>query len=509
MHYVVFLLQHGMHPYRQIIDLNMPGSYGVDWFAGCLLGTSAHAWRGFDWLLMTAAGAAIVSITCCLWHAPTAGTHDENKSTRVWSASPAGYWAAGLFALLHIGSGVAQAAQRDFILAVLLLVGYAALIPAVRQGAAAVSRPVAILLMAFWGVCCGVAATIKPQAILLPAILLALLWMRGRRCKNTTYGLLIAGAAGVAMPLLVMMLWLIVQGSLRAFFHTGVSLMEYHAGMARHTSWFLISHAVPSVLWPIVLAAIWLRFTRRRSRTFSETAILLGIAFGFFSFYIQGKAYPYQREPLVAFLLVFAAFEVARVMTARPQTRLRMGAAVLTLLYGFLWVGPSSTAKALRYDWRSTPTLDALSSDIANLSKQPEATFGAPGAQGLQRQVQCMDTMAGCITVLDRMQLVQATGFLYDCYFFAPDTSSVQSALRARFLAEIDRHPPGVFVITDQWCLNLPDGYAKLAQWPAFSRFLASRYTLAVQRSWPARNTRNLATSPFGYHLYLRKEKQR
>ena len=44
MHYVVFLMQHGMAPYRDIVDLNQPGTYAVGaavmWF-----GKGALAWR--------------------------------------------------------------------------------------------------------------------------------------------------------------------------------------------------------------------------------------------------------------------------------------------------------------------------------------------------------------------------------------------------------------------------------------------------------------------------------
>jgi hypothetical protein len=112
--------------------------------------------------------------------------------------------------------------------------------------------------------------------------------------------------------------------------------------------------------------------------------------------------------------------------------------------------------------------------------------------------------MAGCITVLDRMHLVQATGFLYDCYFFAPGASTVKRAQRQQFLTLVKRDPPWVFVVTDQWCLNLPGGYTKLRDWPEFAAYLDANYTLAQQRAWSGWNPRYTATWPFGYRLYVR-----
>src|ERR1700691_5514090 len=62
MHYGAFLLDHGFAPYRQIIDMNMPGSLLVDWTVIHTLGPGALAWRLFDFALIGVAAAAMSSI---------------------------------------------------------------------------------------------------------------------------------------------------------------------------------------------------------------------------------------------------------------------------------------------------------------------------------------------------------------------------------------------------------------------------------------------------------------
>ena len=276
--------------------------------------------------------------------------------------------------------------------------------------------------------------------------------------------------------------------------------MRYHAGMARHTSVFLLTHAVPGSILPLLVPACALLTLKGDWCCPKQRLALFGIAFGVFSFCLQGKAYPYHRYPLLAFSLLLVALSLQPILAARApgkSPRLQSACACFLLGYGALWLAPSSTAKALRYDWRSEPSLDQLQADLTQV--------GAQSGTALNRNVQCMDTIAGCITVLSRMQLVQSTGFLYDCYLFAPETGTVREAMRERFLAQIRLNPPTVFVVTDNWCLNLPNGYQKLQQWPVFTQFLNANYAVARQRTWSGWNKRTLATWPFGYRIYIRK----
>jgi len=472
-HYVVLLMQHGLAPYRQIIDVNMPGSYLLDMGVTRLLGTGALGWRLFDYALMAAAGVAIVCV------------FSKSRTSRF-----AGVVAASLFAITHIADGVAQAGQRDFVAAVLLLGGFALLMRGARTG----SRWQFLV----FGLCCGAAASIKPPALVFVVLLFALDtdWTPHRRACVA------AGILGALLPLAAAAGWLLHLRSLGAFLVLTRGLVVYHAGMARHSTGFLLGHAIPSQLLPVAALGAILLIRSRGWRSRDQRLALLAIACGLFCFWIQGKAYPYHRYPLLAFFWVWIAMLLGAALPGKAVLRERAefeaGLAWAIVGYCVLWLAPASTAKALRYNWRYQPSLVELQGDLERLE-------AGPAGGSLDRQVQCMDTMAGCITVLDRMGLVQATGFLYDCYFFAPGASPVKAALQQQFLAEIRRAPPRVFVVTDQWCLNLPSGYAKLAEWPEFAAYLSANYTLTEERSWSGWDRRYTATYPFGYRVYLRK----
>ena len=474
MHYVVFLLRHGMQPYRQIVDLNMPGSYAMDWAAESLFGGAAGGWRAFDCLLRARAGAAL----------PAAG--------RRAGSGLAGLFASGLFAVWHVRDGVAQAGQRDLILTVLILSGYAALFRSQHTSS--------LSWISVFGVCCGLAATVKPQAaVFWAAVLLSLLHPAppSHSLRKVKWHPILASAGGLLLPIAAMCAWLVMHGALGAFLNTARRLMVYHAGMARHTVGFLLLHAVPWQFWPILLAALTMMAARRSWTGFPQQAALLGITGGVLSFVLQGKAYPYHRYPLLAFVLLLFTVELGE-WTAQPQPRGLLPTAAqvcVSAAMGFsaLWLAPDATARALRQNWRTTPSLDTLRADLSQL-----------GGTALNRQVQCMDTMAGCITVLERMQIEQATGFLYDCYFFAAGQSAMQNELRAHFLAEITSRPPQIFVVTDQWCFQRDEQYSRLAQWPAFAGLLAKDYQVQLERNFGQPDKR-LATWPFSYRLYVRR----
>ncbi len=468
MHYVVFLLRHGLAPYRQIVDVNLPGSYAVDWAAGRLFGGGAGGWRCFDWAVTAGVGIALTA-----------------AGKRAGSA-PAGLFAAALFALWHVRDGVAQGGQRDLLVAAFVLLGYAGLLRHARDGS--------LLSMGIFGLSCGAAATIKPQAAIFwaAALLLGRSGFDGparRAILASVFGLLLAPAAVCA--------WLLSYGVFGAFLETFGGLMVYHAGMARHSLPFLLLHALPWQFWPVLLTAILSMHARRSWTGPPQQAALAGIGCGMVSFVAQGKAYPYHRYPLLAFVLLLFAMELGGRL-AQPLRRgradaLAQGFLAATLLFSVLWFAPDAAARAARQDWRTTPSLDSLQADLRQL-----------GDAASDRGVQCMDTMAGCITVLDRTGIVQTTGFLYDCYFFTPEPSEVKDGLRARFLAQIANTPPRVFVVTDQWCFDRDPSYARLAQWQAFAALLAREYRLVQDRRFSAPDKR-LATWPFGYRLYLRR----
>ena len=104
-HYIGWLIGLGWAPYREIGDMNMPGSYLIEIAAMHVFGMGDLAWRLFDFALMAAAGASFFVIT------RRAGAPSFAAPSR--RVGPEDGWLAGLFAaclfiLIHGRDGLAQ-----------------------------------------------------------------------------------------------------------------------------------------------------------------------------------------------------------------------------------------------------------------------------------------------------------------------------------------------------------------------------------------------------------------
>ena len=446
MHYVVFLQGRGLVPYRDIVDINLPGTYLFEGLGMRLLGGGALAWRVYDLLLLVAAGWAMVLL----------------DGRRQWAA---GLLAAGMFALIHLQDGMAQTGQRDLLIAVLLLWSYVALFAALR-----VARHGAWLagISAFL---IGTTLTIKPAYLPLGLLLLLLVAGSGRmKAALFWLGGLLLPAAGFAA-------WLIRIGALRAFLAMARDLVPLHAAMGRKPLAYLLNHAFAPVMglcgvWLLLWIVGWRDREQWREclddlrRKRERWALLAGIVVSLGAYIAQGKGYPYHRYPLLALLLVGMELDFYAAWQTRRKPLLLIGGIALAAQAAFYAPHAAWQVHSIR---PIAPFETALSAEL----KQ----FG-PGLSG---NVQCLDTFGGCINTLYDLRLVQASGYLYDCYALGrPETAAV-ARYRRGFLQAYERHPPEVMVMTDQFCFGQDIGFARMAGWPAFAQELADHYTLQVE----------------------------
>jgi hypothetical protein len=61
-HYILLLGAHGMVPYRDIADLNLPGTYAVEWLVMHTLGPGPLAWRLWDFSLLLCVGLGMAGM---------------------------------------------------------------------------------------------------------------------------------------------------------------------------------------------------------------------------------------------------------------------------------------------------------------------------------------------------------------------------------------------------------------------------------------------------------------
>jgi hypothetical protein len=463
MHYVVFLMDRGAAPYRDIAEMNMPGSYLVEWSAIHLLGGGQLAWRLFDFGLVAAAIAAMVVVTRPL----------------DWLA---GFWAGSLFLLLHGRDGLLELGQRDLTLAVFLLAAYAFLLGSLRSG-----HPSLLLL---FGLLAGLAGTIKPTMIPVGPLSLIVVYVQLTRLQKPRARFLLCGVAGLLASWLGVLYFLWRKNSLEAFRTETISMLVYHARLARQPVGYLLLHSF-SPLLPLVLAWFALVALRRKQVTWEGVYLWIALGFGLLSYLSQAKGYSYQRYPFLAFLLLIMSIDLVAALREKGVARVL---AITGLAFGAFFLGPISTAMAGRYDWRDLGTVGMLEEDLTNL-----------GQAQLSGGVQCVDSVSGCTNVLYRMKLTEPSAVFYDEFLFGPESVPAIRENRQKFLRDLQRNPPAVVVVTDRLFPQGSGHYEKLSLWPQFDAYLSQRYFIYLQRK-PERAVRwwSRPEIPAGYRIYLR-----
>ncbi len=454
-HYISFLMDSGLAPFRQISDMNLPGSLMIDWTVVHALGGGPIAWRVFDALLMLAASFAMLVIAL---------PYD-------WFAGVA---AAALFWLLHARDGMGQTGQRDLMEATLLLLVTASAFHAVRSRS---QGPFALAAL-----CAGIAVTIKPDSLLLSALILTVALTHNRHAETGLTTPPTITVIAFCLPVAAAIAFLLHHHALTAFFRSLTEVTPYYARLGRQGTGELLRDCLSTPMRVLLVIAVLLAVTQRHRWTWERTVLVTGVTWGLASFFLQGKGYLYHRYPTLAFLLLWSAIECAQALQTPALLRV---AGAGGLLYASLFVAPLSLVRASRVTW-SNPLLDSLQADLTRL-----------GGSSLAGNLQCIDSISGCNTVLYRMHLPEETGMLSDFLLFGPPTEPAVRRARSTFWSEINARPPKLIVVTGWLHPAGLDNYAKLALWPDFATFLNTRYTLTEQRSFPPGSN-----GPLSYRIY-------
>jgi hypothetical protein len=546
-HYIVFLIQRGWAPYRQLADQQFPGSYLIELAAMHIFGMGDLAWRLFDFSLLAAATLAFFAVTRSTNRsdAPCLASETwESDATKpgapFMTASPSwvgflfgsqflpGLFAASLFILIHGRDGLSESGQRDLTMAVLLIAATAFLFAAVRKRS--------LTSFALFGLLSGAAFTIKPTVLPLTLAQLALAAYVLRHRGTPWLAPAISAALAYLVAPAIAVAFLLREHAVRAFIAGFHGIVPYYASLAHRPLSYVILHSVSPVL-PLVLMWFGLLALNRRQpnaeHDWQRTALFLGVLFGLLDCILQARALPYYRYPLLAFLLPLMALDFTRALhpATKPGTPLKPGTpclhsetwensatkpgapfmtgspswvgssrltstlALIALSFGGFFLAPQSAILIHRYRWWET---DFISSLQQNLN-----TLGGPALSG---HIQCIDSISGCDTVLYRMRLEQSTGLLADYIVFGPDTVPIIGQTRQWVGADLLAYPPQVVVVSSWLHFDGPGNYQKLDRWPALKDFLATRYTL--QTEWnPTRTNKwwGREETPASYRIYVLK----
>lgn len=473
MHYVVFLSGRGMVPYKDIVDVNLPGTYAVGWLVMHSFGTGALAWRLYDVALGIAAAGAMTVIA---WPVD-------------WLA---GVFAGALFFLIHGRDGIAELGQRDLLMAVLLLWAVALVLVALRSGLLGWVAAAAALA--------GFAATVKPTAAVfwLATLLFAAYSREARQWGRAR--LWLAGVAPFLLAPLVELAAIVRYGAWHGFWFVVARLDPLHNTLLRVPVRYFLAHPLPSTLLPLSLLGVVVVALRWRKRldVLSAIEVLVGINFlcGLFSFVVQRKALPYHRYPADAFLILLLSLVFFHALQQWQVSRALVFVGAAGLVFASLVLAPQSLARTLRFQ--------ASANDFSTLLEGDLVHFESASGAALDGQVQCIDFTAGCVTTLYRMRLRESTGFLYDCYAFQSGANDVVREYREKFSVALSAHSPRVLVVSDQDCGH-PDSFGDVDRWPQLSQLVAANYVLVKQVTppGPVRWADNSA-APYSYRIYVR-----
>jgi hypothetical protein len=456
LHYIRFLMDSGFAPYREITDINMPGAYVLEGWAMHLFGYSDLAWRVFDFTLLGLLTAAMVVIAL---------PYD-------WLA---GLFAGVMFALVHTSNGPWNSVERDEVMTVLLVLGYAFLFEGLRR-----RRP--WLLLAF-GLSVGLAGTVKPTVAPLGVLLLAMAAWEIRKRGEPMTRYVACGVAGGAIAGGIVLSFLLRYHALHAFLEIASRLTSFYAGLDHATLRQLARWALPKVEWLMLPFALAVAFANREWKSWERGTLLVGAGFGAFSYFVQAKGYEYHKYPFTAFAMLWMAIELTLAMRRTGWVRMAgvAGLAAATL---------SGVPLYLRFVHRLQP--------VSNFTLSLESDLAAMGTDRLQHEVQCMDLVEGCYTALYHLKLVQSTGLMGDLLLFSPIESPVADRYRNEYWNQLTSKPPAVIVLTNEWFGHLPS-FDKLSVWPSFTSYLEGNYQMVIARDFHDE-------ADHAYRIYLRKD---
>lgn len=447
-----------MSPYREIIDINMPGGYFSEFLGLFIFGPSDLGWRLYDYSILVACIVACVTIT---WR------YD-------WIA---GLYAGALFALIHASEGPLQTAERDEVMTALLLGGYALTFLGVKN-----RKSIYFLLSASL---IALAATLKPTAIVFEALILFLALRHLRQSATRIWPYVRESLIGTALVFAGTLVFLLWRGSLVAFIQRTSTITRYYMGFHNSSFYFMLHHSTPRGLIVILPLAAFLFFTNRSWKNWEICAILGASILGFFSYWSQNKGYEYHRYPFVAFALLWASIEFG--VSVRRRDYRWVGA--VGLFAGVFLIAPFYTERAIHFH-QSNELATALVKDLSKFQNSE-----------LQGKVQCLDGITGCFSALYRLGIKQSTGLMGDQVLFSTQANPVVQGLRDEVWQKIIASPPTFFIETNYW-FGERQSMDKITAWPQFATFIHNNYEMVAE--WPSPMPAT-ESQPLGYRIYRRK----
>lgn len=453
MQYIGWLMHQGAMPYRDVFDMNFPGTHLVHWLVLFIPGNMDLVWRCFDLSLLL---ATLILLTRLL--------------------PPRHYWSAAAtciaFTLYYIGMGPFYAnGERDMFMTPLMIGGVIATV-------AMLEKERGRTWFAFLaGLLFGAACTIKPTGVVLPVVEMGFagIWLlgHGQPWKRVT-AILATAVLGACLPVAAIVAWLYATGALAPFLDIEMNYLPiYASAYAQYTNWsgWWERYPLNIVLLFVLLTSGYMISTGRVTARFGAAAVAVLGAAGHFVLQQKGFTFPYHIIPMVAFALPVAFWTLDRVVARRVVWPwcLSAGLAVMVLLPECEKGCRQAIAGPGVSQWRHNQAKQLAAYLKTNL--QPGET------------VQVCEMVDDGIDALLRAGVRLPTRYTSDCSFFCHDpTIPYVAAMRKEFLDDLVRNRPQ-FVVFFKVCWFLETGYNRIDTFPEFKNWLNANYVRRVAQS--------------------------
>jgi len=423
--YVSFLMEHGKVPYRDIFEMNVPGTYLAYSIIGKITRYNELGIRCADLLILL-----VIAILNWRWM-------KRIDSRCAWFGSVA-------WSFSYLGIGPEMSLQREYLILLPLL------------GAILISD-LKTQNQKFWlsfaaGFCFGLAGTIKPHSLIGLVVLLAFQYVENR--KYYIRRILVPTLIGVLLPIVGFGIWLYAIGAYRDFFDIAMNYwplythlngqFETISGMKRLVYLFQKMRTFAGLsLWvaaALIGSYVVLFVTSMNQLQKRQVSLLLFLALAYTIYPIfAGQFFTYHW-----LLYLFFIIQLSSLCLVKQPAELRLAQRMFPVLV-LLFVIFTSLPVRIFFSMLTSHSSDTREERVNQISDFLKEHI----AKG--DTVQPLDWTGGTIHALLRSQTMIATPFIYDFHFYHHVSNGYIQQLRKRFIRDLQNSKPRfILQVTDE-----------------------------------------------------------
>jgi len=430
MMYIAFLIgELGYVPYRDIFDMNLPGSYLIYVIIGHLSGYSDIGFRIADLIFL-----GIISLGSVLILRKVS-----------WRAA----WAAPvIFGILYLGGGPKMSLEREYVMLPFIIFAVVSAVSFDR-----LPYNLRSFLIGFFF---GMAALIKPTVLIgFPAVLIYNLITANKAVSRNPYFYATSvgiALAGIALPIAAALVYLWrsgvlpdfidivtgywpLYGELSGFYRilTGLSILKFMLLTLRsfgdYGIWAVVG--VISVIWYFAFAK-----TEKKMGSLVTLLVILSVSYYIYPIF-TGQFYFYHWIPFLYLISLLCSISAVKFVAGEriPKGLLPISVFILAMIISIKL--PSGGFRNIYGDHELEEPWGGRADEIAEVIRSRTGPGDA---------VQPLDWNSGAAQGLLLARAELATRFVYDFHFYHGTSSIYIMKLRDEFITELENAPPRLIV---------------------------------------------------------------